>query len=262
MKEPVRNCHTARGGPSHTLFPTIAGFPPGAGPDRTSGFGRRRLRAVIFDLDGTLADTAADIATALNAVLALRNLPPIDDDDAVKRMIGDGSRILIERAFHTLGAALDEGESDRLLGPFIAAYPAGAGARSRPYPGVVDALERLKAAGVAMGVCTNKPQGPAELLVADLGIAHYFGALIGGDRLAVRKPHPDHLLAVLEKLAVDPSAAAMVGDGPQDVAAARNARMPVIAFASGYGTVAIDRLAADAIARSFADIPDLLAALP
>ena len=216
---------------------------------------------MIFDLDGTLANTAADIASALNGVLARDGLPALGIEQ-IKPMIGDGSRKLIERAYLSAGTPLGKMELDATLGAFIALYPAGKDASAVPYPGVTDALDRLAAAGLALGVCTNKPQAPAERLIADLGPAGYFGALIGGDRLAVRKPDPRHVLAVLEMLGQRPTEAAMVGDGAQDIAAARGACVPVIAFQSGYGAIPAADLAADAVvALAFADIPDLLAAL-
>ena len=205
---------------------------------------------MIFDLDGTLADTAADIASTVNGVLARDGLPALGIEQ-IKPMIGDGSRKLIERAYLSAGAPLGEMELDATLGAFIALYPAGKDASAVPYPGVTDALDRLAAAGLALGVCTNKPQAPAERLIADLGLAGYFGALIGGDRLAV-----------LEMLGQRPTEAAMVGDGAQDIAAARGACVPVIAFQSGYGAIPAADLVADAVvALAFADIPDLLAAL-
>ena len=242
------------------MFPTVAGASLSDRSGLSAGFGRRRLRAVVFDLDGTLADTAADIATAVNRVLARDGLAALGIEQ-VKPMIGDGSRKLLERAYLSAGARLDEAELDAALGAFIALYPVGTEASAAAYSGVRATLDRLAAAGLALGVCTNKPQAPAERLVADLGLAGYFGALIGGDRLAVRKPDPRHVLAVLDALGVPPSEAAMVGDGAQDIAAARGACVPVIAFQSGYGAVPADDLAADTVALTFAEIPDLLAAL-
>ena len=202
---------------------------------------------VIFDLDGTLVDTAPDIAGALEATLAGVGVaaPPLD---AVKTMVGDGARELIRRALAAAGA---DGDLDALFAAFLAHYRAHVSDRSAAYPGVTEALDALETAGVACAVITNKPGDIARHLLQDLSLANRFVAIIGDGDGFPRKPDPGAALALLAGAGTQPERAAVVGDGLPDVRLARVLGARAIAAAWGY--VGPERLAAekpDALART------------
>ena len=202
---------------------------------------------VIFDLDGTLIDTAPDIAAALAVTVGGIGVaaPPLD---VVKTMVGDGARELIRRALAAAGA---DGDLDGLFATFLAHYRAHLSERSVVYPGVVGALDALDAAGVASAVLTNKPGDIARQLLSDLSLTDRFVAIIGdGDGFA-RKPDPAAALSLIAARGTQPSRTAVVGDGLPDVRTARAVGARAISAAWGY--VAPDRLLAekpDALART------------
>jgi len=193
------------------------------------------IDTAIFDLDGTLVDSAADIAFAANAALAGEGLKPVTPEEAVG-LIGDGGRKAVERAFALRGGPSDADALDRGERAFANAYAdAGQPILGRLYPGVAETLDRLAAAGLLFGVCTNKPQAAACRTLAALGIADRFAVLVGGDRTPFRKPDPRHLLACLEPLDRRPGLAVMVGDSMQDREAARGAGAAFVGVRFGYG---------------------------
>ncbi len=216
--------------------------------------------AVICDLDGTLVDSARDIGLALNRLLAERGRGVVTDA-MVRRFIGDGARRLVERGFAATGPALSETETGAAVARFLALY---AGIPPDPacvYPGVPETLERLADAGHALGLCTNKPLAITRALLGGVGLSRFFGVVVGGDSLPQRKPAPEPLLAVTERLGRPAAGAVMVGDGPNDVLAARAAGIRVIAVSYGYPRVAPSALAADLLIDRFADLPKALHAL-
>jgi phosphoglycolate phosphatase len=208
-------------------------------------------RTLVFDLDGTLADTVPDLAAALNRVLARRALAPFSRAE-VAGMVGDGAAALAARAFAARARLQDE----QALPDFLADYGVNLADETQAYPGVAAALARLAAAGWRLAVCTNKPQAPAHALLAALGLDHYFAALGGGDSFPTRKPDPAHLLATIAAAGGTADHALMAGDHRNDVTAAAGAAVPCIFAAWGYGTPAMAAGAA-ATARSFSEIPDL-----
>ena len=208
-------------------------------------------RTLVFDLDGTLADTVPDLAAALNRVLALRSLSPFARAE-VAGMVGDGAAALVTRAF-AARAHLQDAEA---LPDFLADYGANFARQTRAYPGTEAALACLAAAGWRLAVCTNKPQAPAHALLAALGLDHYFAAVGGGDSFPTRKPNPAHLLATIAAAGGTANHALMAGDHLNDVSAAAGAGIPCIFAAWGYGTSAMAEGAA-AIAGSFTDLPGL-----
>ena len=212
----------------------------------------RHLEAVVFDLDGTLVDTLPDIAAALNRVLVDEGRAALAGP-VVATMIGDGVARLVERGFAATGAALGAAAREASTRRFLALYEADVAGRSRPFPGVAKTLSELRSAGLRLAVCTNKPAAPSEALLASLGLADFFSAVVGGDSLAVRKPDGRHLLATLARLGVAAGRAVMVGDSANDVAVARDAGVPVIVVSYGYGTTA-RLLGADAVIDGFADL--------
>ncbi len=216
----------------------------------------REIKAVVFDLDGTLVDSAPDLRTAVNRLLAEEGRGPLDLD-AVIGMIGDGATKLVERALAASGGV--SGNIDVLTRRFLAHYEGQATERTAPYPGVPETLARLAARGIMLGICTNKPEAPTREVLRDLHLASWFSAVIGGDSLdGVRKPDGRPLLAVLERLQVTADAAVMVGDNANDVGTARAAGIPVIVRAGGYTYVPTAELGADAMFGHFAELPPLL----
>ena len=171
--------------------------------------------AIIFDLDGTLVDTALDLTQALNAVLAQAGRAPVPLE-RIRDIIGDGARRMVERGFAEGGAALDAGELDRRTAAFFDHYRAHLSDLSRPFPGVPETLETLAAEGAIMGVCTNKPADPSRRILDDLDLSRFFGAIVGSDSVAVRKPDPEHLAATIRALGAAPAQAVMIGDSDID----------------------------------------------
>ncbi len=217
----------------------------------------QRRRAIIFDLDGTLTDSAPALTRALNVVWGDHGRPSVSLA-AVKSYIGDGPERLIARARAALGLAGDVAAVGRETAAFLAAYAAG-GPGGEVYPGAIPVLERLAGAGLRLAVCTNKPQAAAEKLLAELGLARWLDGVVGGDAATRQKPDPAHVRAVLALMSgVDAAQAVLVGDGPQDVAAAEAAGVAVIVAAYGYGGAAGLRPDLPAIA-DIRDLPALLA---
>lgn len=215
---------------------------------------RRPVRAVLFDLDGTLVDSAADLMHASNALLAELGRPPVDLA-AVRSFIGDGAPKLVERVLAATGGVPAPNEAARCLERFLAIYEADPSAHSALYPGVADTLDRLAEAGLRLGVCTNKPMGATLRLLGDLGIAGRFAAVVGGDSYPTRKPSPEPVLGLLERLEASPEEAVFVGDNEHDVAAARAAGVALVLLVPyGYARVPLDGLPHDGILGGFADL--------
>lgn len=176
-------------------------------------------------------------------------------------MIGDGVAKLVDRAFAATGvdAGADLAELTRR---FIALYEPLATDETRLIEGVPTALDALRAAGLKLGICTNKPEQATRTILCALALDAHFDVVIGGDSVpGARKPDPAMVLAVLDRLGVDPAQAVMVGDSGNDVAAARAAGLPVIVRAGGYTTVAAEALGADAVIADFDALPAAIAAL-
>jgi phosphoglycolate phosphatase len=214
--------------------------------------------AVVFDLDGTLIDSIPDVVGALNRLLAEEARRPLSLDEG-RRMVGEGARAMVERGFAATGSrAADHAMAD-LTRRYIAFYRAAPAADTIIYPGVMAVLDQLCAAGVNMGVCTNKPDEMSRLVLHELDMARYFNSVIGGGALPVQKPDARHLFAVLEEMGADPSAAVYVGDSPVDIETARNANVPVVAVSYGYSRIDPDSLGADVLIDDFHDLPGALA---
>ncbi len=193
-----------------------------------------RLPALVFDLDGTLVDSAPDIRRALNTLLVELGLPVLDLP-TVTSLIGDGTGILIQRALALSDSPISTAEipalNDRLVTHYLR-HPADA---TKPYPGVVEALTHLRDAGYPMGVCTNKGQRLAELVLVETSLAEFFTVTIGGDTDLGRKPDPRSLLAVIKGLGGEPSGSWLIGDSINDIEAAKAAGVRVVLASFGYG---------------------------
>jgi phosphoglycolate phosphatase len=198
-------------------------------------FRGKPLRAVIFDLDGTLIDSAGDLRAALNQVLAAQGRTALDTR-RVQAMTGDGIGKLVERALAATGGVPDDVTLRASIDEALAAYVARPAAETVPYTGVVDALEAFRAAGLRMAVCTNKVEDLSRLILETLDLATFFDIIIGGDSLPQRKPAPEPVLACLAGMEVGPGEAIFVGDSRNDLLAARAASLPVALIPSGYGT--------------------------
>ncbi len=217
-------------------------------------------RAAVFDLDGTLIDSAPDLHLLLAELLAEQGLgaPSLE---AVRDMVGDGTRALVARALAAIGRPAGEETLDRLHGRFLALYEASPCRLTRPYAHAEATLARLADRGTRLGLCTNKPQRITELLLEAVGLRRYFAAIVGGDVLPVRKPDPAHLAEVLRRLGAGPASAVMVGDSRNDLLSARGAGMACILVSFGYSKVPAADLGADAVIDDLARLPEALAGL-
>jgi phosphoglycolate phosphatase len=216
--------------------------------------------AIVFDLDGTLVDTAPDLHAHLDALLAELGRPGLDLEE-IRPLIGDGARALLKRGLEASGGFPPGTDLEQLFARFLARYTADPARLGRPYEGVVAMLEQLAAAGCRLGLCTNKPQAPTERLLAAYGLDRYLAAAIGGDVLPVRKPDRGHLEAVLARLGIASGRAVMVGDSANDVLAAHAAGLPCILVSFGYTPVPAAELGAERVIDRFAELPAALAAL-
>lgn len=210
--------------------------------------------AIVWDLDGTLVESAPDLATALNALLNEQG-QHTHSVESVRPMIGGGVAKLIERGFRAAGAPLDENARDALVPRFMELYTACATESTHLVPHARDVLTHFYHAGVKQGLCTNKPFAVTRLILGALDITGFFTSIVGGDSTNARKPHPLPLLTCLEELEVRPEDALMVGDSGADVGAARAARVPVILVPDGYTGVPAVSLGADYVVANLADIP-------
>jgi phosphoglycolate phosphatase len=212
---------------------------------------------LVFDLDGTLVDTAGDLIAALNAVLAGEGLAPLEPKTAIT-MVGHGSRVLLESALKANRVEPESDRLDNLVALFIDHYSRHIADESRPFPGAPAALDHFAAAGWRLAVCTNKLEGLSRQLLAALGLLDRFAAITGQDTFGVRKPDPRHLLETIRLAGGRPEDAVMVGDSIVDVDTAKAAGIPVIAVAFGYSALPVNDLGADRVIGHF---DELLAAV-
>ncbi|WP_198369135.1 HAD-IA family hydrolase [Roseomonas rosulenta] len=211
-------------------------------------------KIAVFDLDGTLVDSAADIHAALDRLMAGRGLPGFARPEVIG-MVGDGVRVLVTRALAARGLPFEEAALDA----FMADYETKAAVLTRPFEGIPAVLDTLAADGWRMAVCTNKPEVAARRLLEALGLSGRFTALGGGDSFPVRKPDPGHLRATLSAAGSTPERAVMIGDHHNDVRAAAGCGVPCIFAGWGYGPVHMAEGAP--VAAAPADLPALMAAL-
>lgn len=215
---------------------------------------------LVFDLDGTLVDTAPDLMHALNAVLRHEGLREMTLIESIP-MIGAGARALVERGLEKLGAQRSKEEIDDLFAIFLDHYTAHIADESRPYPGVIAAMDRFEADGWRLAVCTNKLEGLSRSLLRALGIEDRFAAVGGGDTFAVRKPDARHLLETIVLAGGNPATSIMVGDSDTDIATGRNAGIPVVAVDFGYTTIPVSELSPDRIISHFDELWGAVASL-
>jgi phosphoglycolate phosphatase len=214
------------------------------------------MRTVVFDLDGTLADTSADLLAAANACFrGLGHGDLLGPDDALTAF--HGGRAMLRLGFSRLDGIWSEAQVDAQYPVLLAAYEGAIDTHTTLYPGTVAAVERLRRDGFAMAICTNKPERLAELLTRRLGIRDLFGALVGADTLAVRKPHPMPLHEAVRRVAGDPARSLLIGDTDTDRATGRNAGIPVALVTFGPEGQGVARLKPEALLDHYDDLPDL-----
>ena len=217
-------------------------------------------RTLVFDLDGTLVDTAPDLIGALNYVLHREGLPPVPFDKA-RNMIGAGARKLIERGFELDGRDTGLDDLNRLTKDFVAYYGEHIADESRPFEGLETALDELEAEGFRFAVCTNKLEWLSKLLLDKLDLSKRFAAICGADTFGVAKPDPVILQQTLARAGSQLSGAIMVGDAGPDVGVARRAGIPVIGVEFGYTDVPIAELKPDRLIGHFRELPDVVSDL-
>ena len=216
------------------------------------------MATIIFDLDGTLVDTAPDLIDALNVILGREGLPIVPYDEA-RALIGHGTRRMFERGLAVAGRPATDIE--RMFGDFVTYYSEHIADRSRPFPGVEAVLDMLAGRGCAFAVCTNKLEWLSVRLLKSLGLAGRFAAICGQDTFGVQKPHPEALLGTLRRAGGRPDRAVMVGDSQTDIATARAALMPIVAVDFGYTDVPVRELGPDKIISHYSYLPDAIEVL-
>ncbi|CAO4151211.1 N-acetylmuramic acid 6-phosphate phosphatase [Methylorubrum aminovorans] len=215
---------------------------------------------VVFDLDGTLAETAGDLIGTLNVILAREGHAPLPLEQA-RDLLGAGARALIQRGFTVAGASLTPERLETLFQDFLEHYGDHLTDNSFLFPGVIGAFDRLEAAGFRLAICTNKVESHAVALLDALGIGHRFRTIVGKDTFAYSKPDPRHITLTVERAGGDPLRAVMVGDSKADVAAAKAAGIPVVGVTFGYTPVPMRDLAPDWIIDHFDALPEAVGAL-
>jgi phosphoglycolate phosphatase len=215
---------------------------------------------VVFDLDGTLVDTAPDLIETLNVVFTRDGLPPLDYA-AARDMIGGGARRMIESGLKLQGRVLADDVVDRMFADFIAHYAVHVADRSQPFPGLDAALDRLAERGYRLAVCTNKLEGLSRLLLETLGLTSRFAAICGQDTFGIQKPNPEILRRTIEAAGGAMQRAVMIGDSGTDIATARAAAVPVVAVDFGYSETPIRDLRPDRPISHFNELADAVYAL-
>lgn len=211
---------------------------------------------VVFDLDGTLADTSADLIAAANACFRAMGHGDLLSREADALTAFQGGRAMLRLGLTRIGAP-DEALVDAQYPVLLAAYAEGIDTHTRLYPGVVPALEALREAGYATAICTNKPEGLAETLVTRLGIRPLFDSLIGADTLPTRKPDPAPYHAAVVQAGGDPARSLLVGDTETDRKTAQAAGVPCVLVSFGPEGAGVTRLAPEALLHHYADLPGL-----
>ncbi|TXM98642.1 MULTISPECIES: HAD family hydrolase [Methylobacterium] len=217
-------------------------------------------KIAVFDLDGTLAETAGDLIGTLNVLLVREGLPELPLAEA-RDLIGAGAKALIRRGFEAAGKGLTPERHEALFADFLEHYGAHLCDRSHLYPGVVEALDRLEAEGFRLAVCTNKVELHAVDLLDKLGIGGRFAAICGRATFPYSKPDPRHITLTIAKAGGDPARAVMVGDSRADIDAAKAAGIPVVAVTFGYTDTPVDRLGPDRVIGHFSELADAVAEL-
>jgi phosphoglycolate phosphatase len=215
---------------------------------------------IVLDLDGTIADTAADLIDAAHAALASEGFAKAPAE-AVKKGVGYGTKAMLQSALLAMGTEADAGQMERMSAVLAGHYEQNIALQTRLFPGFIAAAELLRQRGAKLALCTNKWERLALRLLSELGIGEFFDAIACRDTFAFHKPDPRHVTELIRLAGGERSAALMVGDSESDVSAARDAGIPVIVTAFGYASVPAHELGADAVLSDFSELPALAAAL-
>jgi phosphoglycolate phosphatase len=219
------------------------------------------MNTVIFDLDGTLADTSGDLIAAANESFLARGLGALLDPERDRLTAFHGGRAMLRLGFSRLDRLVADEELEPYYQEFLAAYAENIDRETRLYPGAEAAVEALLGVGFKVGICTNKPEGLAETLMQKLGVRGLFGSLVGADTFPVRKPDPLPYRESVLRAGGDPARSVLIGDTDTDVKTARAAGVPVVLVAFGPEGAEIARLEPDALLQSYHELPQVLSGL-
>ncbi len=215
---------------------------------------------LVFDLDGTLIDTAPDLIDTLNVVFAREGLPPVAYEIA-RNLIGGGAKSMIARGIEAEGRAVEPAKLEQMFADFISHYSTHVADRSRPFPGLVDALDTLSDRGFRFAVCTNKLERLSVQLLKQLKLADRFQAVCGQDTFGIQKPDPEILRRTIAAAGGSLERALMVGDSATDIRTARAAGVPIIAVDFGYSERPVSEYGPDRIISHFAQLSDQIAGI-
>ena len=220
---------------------------------------QKRLQdwTIVFDLDGTLVNTAPDLHNTLNHVLQSEGLAPVDLAE-IAGMIGHGSKAMITKGMQSQGITPEPERLERLFHQFLAHYAENIAIHSHPFDSAIPTLDWLAGEGGTLAVCTNKTQALSDKLLIALDLHHRFQSIIGADSVARRKPHGDHIHHTINTAGGQIRRAIMIGDSRTDERAARNAGLPFIFVPFGYESETVEQIAADAVAHHYDDLPSII----
>ena len=214
--------------------------------------------SLLFDLDGTIIDSAPDVCASVNRVLKTMDRPSVSVTDT-KMLVGTGARTLVEKTLEMTGAPGSEEDIDFLLEGFLNSYRQNPSEHTVIFPGAREALERYTDAGIKLGICTNKPEVTCFPVLQALDLKRYFPTVICGDTLEFRKPDPRHIFHTLDAMGADKNSAAVIGDSEADIKAANNAGLPSVLVTFGYCHEPFESLNANALIDHFDQLDDALA---
>ena len=220
----------------------------------------RNAPVLVCDLDGTLVDSLPDLAEALSNLLRAAGRRALSNAE-VRVMVGDGVAVLVERGFAATGAVPPAADLAAQIAHFVEIYEKTMTARTRPYPGALEALGGLQRAGWRLAVCTNKPEHATRGILNALGFDGLIEGVAGGDTYPVKKPDPEHILRLLKDMGATAGRAVMLGDSANDVRAGQAAGLPVVAVSHGYGATPAGELGAERVIGHFDELADALAML-
>ncbi len=216
-----------------------------------------RFDTVIYDLDGTLIDSAKDMQVAVSNVLADHGLPAVTEDD-VRIFMGQGSKVTMGKAFAKYGKALDEATLSAVTKEFVRYYEADPISHTVAFEGVADVVAHFARLGLKQGVCTNKFETPSRTILEHLKLMPPIADVAGADTFPVRKPDPKHILMLLARMGGDPKRTVMIGDSIHDVEAAHGAGLPAVLVSWGYTIKPASELGAEAVIQRFGALPEAL----
>lgn len=218
------------------------------------------LPTIVFDLDGTLVETAPDLVDTLNVVFEREGIPPVPFDEA-RTFVGHGARAMITRGLAAEGRTVTPQILDKLFNDFVDHYTAHVADRSYPFPGVIEALDTLSERGHRLAVCTNKFEKQSLLLLDALKMTARFAAIVGQDTFKIAKPDPEVLRRTILVAGGDPANAIMIGDSETDILTARAAELPVVAVDFGYSAVPVSEYGPDRLISHFAQLYEAIVSL-